>query len=184
MKGFINYANNDSVILSNKSFLELIQKQFKSLHSHISQRSLNYIKIYSSEGLFKINETGCEKTIINDESNPNLLNNSESVQSIHIDTTEIINIPTPFIPTPHSAVKIIEFSLFFKYMGIKSTELVVEIQIPLKTISQSVKYKHKKISDIDSDELNYNIYFRSTTNNNTVDIFKVDINNIISYLTT
>ena len=97
---------------------------------------------------------------------------------------EIINIPTPFIPTPHSAVKIIEFSLFFKYMGIKSTELVVEIQIPLKTISQSVKYKHKKISDIDSDELNYNIYFRSTTNNNTVDIFKVDINNIISYLTT
>ena len=115
MKGFINYAHNDSVILSNKSFLELIQKQFKSRHSHIAQRSLNYIKLYSSEGLFKINESGCGKMIINDESNPNLLNNSESVQSIHIDTTEFIDIPTAFIPTPHSAVKIIEFSLFFKY---------------------------------------------------------------------
>lgn len=183
MKGFINYAHNDSVILSNKSFLELIQKQFKSRHSHISQRSLNYIKLYSSEGLFKINESGCGKMIINDESNPNLLNNSESVQSIHIDTTEFIDIPTAFIPTPHSAVKIIEFTLFFKYMGIKSTELVVEIQIPLKTISQSVKY-NKKLSDIDSDDLNYNIYFRSTSNNITIDIFKVDINNIISYLTT
>jgi hypothetical protein len=179
MKGFINYTNTD---LTNKSFLELIQNQFKSQQSHISQHLLSYIKIYSSEGLFKINKTKCEKIIMN-EPKINLSNNLDLAQFIHIDTTNFTDIPTAFIPTPHFSVQIIEFTLFFKYMGIKSTELIVEVQIPL-TQSQPIKYNYKKILDIDSTKLNYNIYFRSTSNNITIDIFKVDINNIISYLTT